>query len=185
MPRVEGFAEGYQSVPVDWGISSERKKGFFGLVKEVTAMCRAAHCDVGAFFRCWPAQGGAMCLLCAGGGPAVLFGGFLGGFFAGAEGDEGHGVEGEVGHQPAEGVDVDGEEGGHVLFEGAVFLVVDPLPADRAHAAEGDFAGEDEAGGDLVAGALDLVGVDVAGCGVCAIKRSRRRSNCGSVRASQ
>jgi hypothetical protein len=28
--------EGYQSVPVDWGINSERKKGFFNLLKEVT-----------------------------------------------------------------------------------------------------------------------------------------------------
>jgi hypothetical protein len=28
--------EGYQSVPVNWGISSERKKGFFGLMKEMT-----------------------------------------------------------------------------------------------------------------------------------------------------
>jgi hypothetical protein len=32
----EGFAEGYQSVPVDWGISSERKRGFFGLVEKMT-----------------------------------------------------------------------------------------------------------------------------------------------------
>jgi len=32
----EGFDEGYQSVPVNWGISSERKRGFFGLVKEMT-----------------------------------------------------------------------------------------------------------------------------------------------------
>jgi hypothetical protein len=48
------------------------------------------------------------------------------------------------------------------MFEGAVFLVVDPLPADGAHAAEGDFAGEDEAAGDLVLGALDLVVVEVA-----------------------
>jgi CubicO group peptidase (beta-lactamase class C family) len=31
----EGFDEGYQSVPVNWGISSERKKGFFRLVKEI------------------------------------------------------------------------------------------------------------------------------------------------------
>ena len=28
--------EGYQSVPVDWGISSDRKKAFFNLVKEMT-----------------------------------------------------------------------------------------------------------------------------------------------------
>lgn len=33
----EGFDEGYQSVPVNWGISSERKRGFFRLVTEMTA----------------------------------------------------------------------------------------------------------------------------------------------------
>jgi hypothetical protein len=32
----EGFEEGYQSVPVDWGISSARKRGFFGLLAKVT-----------------------------------------------------------------------------------------------------------------------------------------------------
>ena len=32
----ERFADGYQSLPVDWGISSERKRGFFGLLAEVT-----------------------------------------------------------------------------------------------------------------------------------------------------
>jgi hypothetical protein len=32
----EGFDQGYQSVPVNWGISSDRKRGFFGLVKEIT-----------------------------------------------------------------------------------------------------------------------------------------------------
>jgi len=31
----EGFDEGYQSVPVNWRISSERKKGFFNKTKEV------------------------------------------------------------------------------------------------------------------------------------------------------
>jgi hypothetical protein len=31
----EGFDEGYQSVPVNWGINSERKKAFFGKVKEI------------------------------------------------------------------------------------------------------------------------------------------------------
>jgi len=30
------FKEGYQSIPVDWEINSERKKGFFNMVKEVT-----------------------------------------------------------------------------------------------------------------------------------------------------
>jgi hypothetical protein len=34
--KGEGFDDGYQSVPVNWGISSPRKKGFFGLVKEIT-----------------------------------------------------------------------------------------------------------------------------------------------------
>ncbi len=34
--KDEGFSEGYQSVPVDWGINSERKIQFFGLLKEIT-----------------------------------------------------------------------------------------------------------------------------------------------------
>jgi hypothetical protein len=32
----EGFDDGYQSVPVNWGISSPRKKGFFKLLAEIT-----------------------------------------------------------------------------------------------------------------------------------------------------
>ena len=32
----EGFHDGYQSIPTDWTISSERKRGFFGLLAEVT-----------------------------------------------------------------------------------------------------------------------------------------------------
>ena len=32
----ESFENGYQSVPVDWQISSDRKKAFFELVKEIT-----------------------------------------------------------------------------------------------------------------------------------------------------
>lgn len=32
----EGFDEGYQSLPVNWEISSERKRGFFQKVKEIT-----------------------------------------------------------------------------------------------------------------------------------------------------
>jgi hypothetical protein len=32
----EGEGEGYQSVPVNWGISSDRKRGFFALLKEMT-----------------------------------------------------------------------------------------------------------------------------------------------------
>jgi len=34
--KDEPFEAGYQSVPVDWGINSERKKGFFNLLKEIT-----------------------------------------------------------------------------------------------------------------------------------------------------
>lgn len=34
--KDEGFVDGYQSVPVDWGINSERKKAFFGKLKEIT-----------------------------------------------------------------------------------------------------------------------------------------------------
>ena len=34
--RGEGFAEGYQSVPVNWDLSSDRKRGFFRLLAEIT-----------------------------------------------------------------------------------------------------------------------------------------------------
>jgi hypothetical protein len=34
--KGEGFDEGYQSVPVNWGISSARKRGFFSLLSEMT-----------------------------------------------------------------------------------------------------------------------------------------------------
>lgn len=34
--KQEGFDEGYQSLPVNWGISSARKRGFFNKVKEIT-----------------------------------------------------------------------------------------------------------------------------------------------------
>ena len=34
--RGEGFEQGYQSVPVDWTISSDRKRGFFDLLKDMT-----------------------------------------------------------------------------------------------------------------------------------------------------
>ena len=34
--KNEGFESGFQSVPVDWGISSERKKSYFSLLKEIT-----------------------------------------------------------------------------------------------------------------------------------------------------
>lgn len=32
----EGYADGFQSVPVDWTISSQRKMGFFGLLARLT-----------------------------------------------------------------------------------------------------------------------------------------------------
>ena len=38
----EGYAEGYQSVPVDWGISSARKRSFFQLLAEVTGVALRA-----------------------------------------------------------------------------------------------------------------------------------------------
>jgi hypothetical protein len=34
--KDENFVDGYQSVPVDWGINSERKRAFFSLLKEIT-----------------------------------------------------------------------------------------------------------------------------------------------------
>jgi hypothetical protein len=33
--KNESFAEGYQSVPTDWGIRSDRKRGFFKLLREI------------------------------------------------------------------------------------------------------------------------------------------------------
>ncbi|MEO7317449.1 MAG: hypothetical protein ABIZ56_00515 [Chthoniobacteraceae bacterium] len=38
--KGEGPAEGYQSPPVDWGISSERKRGFFKLLSEITGSAK-------------------------------------------------------------------------------------------------------------------------------------------------
>ena len=34
--KDEGFLDGYQSVPVDWGINSPRKKAFFAKLREIT-----------------------------------------------------------------------------------------------------------------------------------------------------
>lgn len=34
--KGEGFDEGFQSVPLNWTISSERRRGFLGLMKEMT-----------------------------------------------------------------------------------------------------------------------------------------------------
>lgn len=38
MPDETDIAQGYQSVPVDWGIHSERKRAFFGLLKTMTSV---------------------------------------------------------------------------------------------------------------------------------------------------
>ena len=43
---TEGYREGYQSVPVDWSISSERKRGFFGLLAALSgASCAAEYAE--------------------------------------------------------------------------------------------------------------------------------------------
>ena len=39
--KGEGFADGYQSVPVNWGLSSPRKRGFFELLSKVTGAAPA------------------------------------------------------------------------------------------------------------------------------------------------
>jgi hypothetical protein len=36
--KGEGFDEGYQSVPVNWGLSSARKRGFFELSRAITGV---------------------------------------------------------------------------------------------------------------------------------------------------
>ncbi len=40
--KGEGFNDGYQSVPVNWGISSDRKRGFFDLLSEITGSSQQA-----------------------------------------------------------------------------------------------------------------------------------------------
>jgi len=37
--KGEGYEQGFQSVPVDWAISSERKRGFFELTLRITGGC--------------------------------------------------------------------------------------------------------------------------------------------------
>lgn len=37
-PGETDYREGYQTVPVDWGINSKRKKGFFANVREITGV---------------------------------------------------------------------------------------------------------------------------------------------------
>ena len=39
--KGEAFDDGYQSVPVNWGISSARKRGFFRLLAEITGAASA------------------------------------------------------------------------------------------------------------------------------------------------
>jgi len=43
--KDEGFDEGYQSVPVNWGVSSARKKGFFKLLEEITGSATDSQAD--------------------------------------------------------------------------------------------------------------------------------------------
>lgn len=40
--KGEDYREGYQSVPVDWGINSDRKRSFFGKLNEITGMSAAS-----------------------------------------------------------------------------------------------------------------------------------------------
>jgi len=52
--RGEGFDEGYQSVPVNWSISSARKRGFFGLLAEMTgSSVRGATASTDPSARWW------------------------------------------------------------------------------------------------------------------------------------
>lgn len=44
--KDEGFDEGYQSVPVNWKISSNRKRGFFDLLSQITGISNAAPTKV-------------------------------------------------------------------------------------------------------------------------------------------
>jgi hypothetical protein len=45
--KGEGFDDGYQSVPVNWGISSPRKKGFFKLLSDITGSSATLPEDLG------------------------------------------------------------------------------------------------------------------------------------------
>lgn len=45
---MEPFEEGFQSVPVDWRISSQRKKDFFKLTSEITGVFAESACQVSA-----------------------------------------------------------------------------------------------------------------------------------------
>ena len=38
--KGEGISDGYQSVPVQWGLTSDRKRGFFRLLSEITGSLR-------------------------------------------------------------------------------------------------------------------------------------------------
>ena len=45
-PKETEYTEGYQTVPVDWGIHSDRKRGFFKKVQEITGAKQTAINDV-------------------------------------------------------------------------------------------------------------------------------------------
>jgi hypothetical protein len=43
--RTGNYVDGYQLVPVNWGINTDRKRGFFRLVAEMTGSAMAAHTE--------------------------------------------------------------------------------------------------------------------------------------------
>jgi hypothetical protein len=58
--KGEGFDEGYQSVPTNWGLSSERKRGFFGLLAKMTGAAEQAKGLEGEAGEAGAAAGEAM-----------------------------------------------------------------------------------------------------------------------------
>src|SRR5436309_15363221 len=70
------------------------------------------------------------------GGTSHSAGGGTGGtfFVSRAEADDGHWIKGIISHELLQGVGGDAIECSHVFFKRAVFPVIDPLAANRAHA---------------------------------------------------
>src|SRR5439155_3539944 len=77
------------------------------------------------------------------------------------ERDDRHGIEREIAEKLLERIAVDAHQRRHVHFQRAVFLVVDPVAADRAHTAQRDFALKNQPAGDFVFGALDFVVIEI------------------------
>ncbi len=42
-PGASDYSDGYQCPPVHWGLNTERKKGFFNLLREVTGYSARRH----------------------------------------------------------------------------------------------------------------------------------------------